>query len=168
MNSDASSGTISEATFLVTELRYTLGQLHVQLGEMDRETRAAMMCGDRSAETILQELIRSETEYQSKYAHLLQVKQPSIDDGPVAVPLPMREDDSEEGAEQPEFEQLRSRTIAMLDEAGDNWPAGLVELVKEQVGGDRQHTTDLAECRRQFLGRDQHPNLNESLTAGNQ
>lgn len=135
---------------------------------MDRETRAATMCGDRSAETILQELITSETEYQNKYARLLQVQLPGSDAPAVAVPLPMREDDSEEGAGQPEFEQLRSRTIVMLEEPGDDWPAGLVELVKEQVSGDRQHTTDLAECRRQFLATDRHPNLNESLTAGNQ
>lgn len=168
MNSDASSGTISEATFLITELRYTLGQLHVQLGEMDRETRAAMMCGDRSAESILQELIASETDYQNKYARLLRVQQPASDETTVRIPLPIREDDSEDGTGQPEFEQLRSRTIAMLEEAGDNWPDGLVELVKEQVAHDRQHTTDLAECRRQFLGREQRPNLNEPLTAGNQ
>ena len=135
---------------------------------MDRETRAVMMCGDRSAETILQELISAETDFQNKYARLLQVQLPGSDAPAVAVPLPMREDDSEEGAGQPEFEQLRSRTIAMLDEAGDDWPAGLVELVKEQVRGDRQHTMDLAECRRQFLATDQHPNLNESLTAGNE
>lgn len=127
-----------------------------------------MMCGDRSAETILQELITSETDFQNKYARLLQVQLPGSDAPAVSVPLPIREDDSEEGEGQPEFEQLRSRTIAMLEEAGDDWPAGLVELVKEQVGGDRQHTTDLAECRRQFLGREQRPNLNEPLTAGNQ
>lgn len=127
-----------------------------------------MMCGDRSAETILQELISAEMEYQNKYARLLQVRLAGSDAPPVPVPLPIREDDAEEDSGQPEFEQLRSRTIAMLEEAGDDWPAGLVELVKEQVSGDRQHTTDLAECRRQFLATDQHPNLNESLSAGNQ
>ena len=40
--------TISEPQFMLTELRYTLGQLHVQVLDLDPETRSKALCEGRS------------------------------------------------------------------------------------------------------------------------
>jgi hypothetical protein len=80
------------------------------------------------------------------------------------VPLPLNEDVSEESDEQNDFEHNRAQTIALLEEAGDNWPADLLDLVRQHVAEDRRHTTDLAECRMKYFETDTRSDLDEPLT----
>jgi hypothetical protein len=121
---DTVNQTISEATFLLTELRYTLGQIHVQIGDLDAETRRSAMCRDRSVESILQDMMASEDRYQEQYAQLLGVDVSSLHAPDQIVPLPMNEEVSELPQDQDDFEHNRAKTIALLENAGDNWPSG--------------------------------------------
>lgn len=150
-NMGVSTETISEPTFLLTELRYTLGQLHVQLGDLDDQSRQTMRCGDRSVDDILQEMLEYESRYQAEYAQMLQTSVP------------------QEGADQQfrghaAFEQRRAQTVAMLEAAGEDWPPQLIETVKQQIARDRASTTQIAECRKAAFETDQRPDLDEPLT----
>lgn len=162
---DTVNQTISEATFLLTELRYTLGQIHVQIGDLDAEARRSAMCGDRSVESILQDMMTSEDRYQEQYAKFLGVDTSKLHAPDQIVPLPLNEDISELPQEQDDFEHNRAQTIALLESAGDNWPDELLALVRQHVAEDRRHTTDLAECRMRYFESDTRPDLDEPLTA---
>jgi hypothetical protein len=162
---DTVSETISEATFLLTELRYTLGQMHVQIGDLDEETRKTAKCGDRSAADILAEMMRSEDAYQERYAQILGIDASKLKPAEEVVPLPLSEEVDEESQEQNDFEHNRAQTIALLDQAGDSWPAELLDLVRQHVAEDRRHTTSLAECRKHLYDTDSRPDNDEPLTA---
>ncbi|HEX6506596.1 MAG TPA: hypothetical protein VF221_03100 [Chloroflexota bacterium] len=156
------AGTITEAQFLLTELQYTLGQLHVQLADMDPDTRAATMCGDRSIEQVLSDLLTSESEYQAQYARLLGLDLPAQQDiDHIALPV---DDDIEQPGSQTTFEHMRTQTIELLRRAGDNWSQEVLDLVKRQVSEDRTQTTQIAECRKQLFEEDSRPDLEEPLT----
>jgi hypothetical protein len=154
--------TISESTFLLTELRYTLGQLHVQVLDLDPETRQTAVCGDRSIEQILSDLLESESKWQARYSQILQAK-PRSSARDTEVPLPVNSDDEQMSVENT-FEHRRAQTIAMLEGVGDPWPQELTDSVKQQIGEDRRITTDIAECRKTHFNQDQRPDLNEPLT----
>lgn len=160
---DTVSQTISEATFLVTELRYTLGQIHVQVGDLDESTRENATCGDRSVSSILREMQEAERRYQQRYSELLGASPQDLE-GTATLPLPVNEEQDETSDEQNAFEHQRAVTIALLERAGDEWPDELLELVREHVTGDRRNTTDLAECRRAYFETDNRPDLDEPLT----
>ncbi len=152
------SNTISEAQFLLTELRYTLGQLHVQVLDIDDETRASMTCNGRTINMILQDMAKYEDEYQSKYRHIAPAsssEQPSED----LIRLPM-----EESGLAASFEHKRAETITLLERVGLDWSRELLEMVKEQVQRDREHTTQVAECRKSFFEHDERPDLREPIT----
>jgi hypothetical protein len=143
---------ISEQAFLLTELRYTLGQLHVQLSGLNAEMRTSDLCGGRSIDQIVREMVSEEARYQREYASLLNI----------AIP----EGHQEEGfVGQDEFERRRTQTVAMLEGIGEDWPHRLTDLVKEQVAHDRQSTTEIAECRKSIYAEDQRPDLDQPLTA---
>src|SRR5947209_17020984 len=133
------SGTITEAQFLLTELQYTLGQLHVQLADMDDETRRSTMCADRSVEQVLQDMSSAETQYQSEYARLLNL---TVKTGETAdhVALPVSDEVQQPGA-QTTFEQLRTHTLELLQGTDANWTQEVLDLVKQQVSQDRRETT---------------------------
>jgi hypothetical protein len=156
-----SSGTISEADFLLTELRYTLGQLHVQVLDLDDDSRQSVMCGDRSIEEVLAQMAREEDENLGKYAELLHTSVPVNADETVPLPVTSAEEATgEEGS----FERKRARTIALLERAGENWPSDLLNAVREHVQRDRRYTTEIAECRKAYFEADTRPDLNEPLT----
>ena len=159
---DTDAGTITEAQFLLTELQYTLGQLHVQLADLDEETRQRGKCGDRTIEQVLADLSESEISYQSQYARLLNLNA-SADVTSDHVALPVN-DDEEEPSSQSRFEHLRTHTIEMLQGTEAQWTQGVVDLVKKQVMEDRVQTTQIAECRKTLYEGDARPDLDEPLT----
>jgi len=156
--------TITEPAFLLTELRYTLGQLHVQALDLDEEARRAACHEGRSIEETLADMVRYEKEYQARYSELLHRPDESGGKQVEATLLPVNEAEDAHGTES-DFEHLRGGTIVILEQAPDPWPQGLVDLVREQVARDRQSTTHIAECRKSWLGREQRPDLQEPLTA---
>src|SRR5579872_6237495 len=113
--------TISEPAFLRTELRYTLGQLHVQALDLDEEARREARCDGRSIEDILQDMVRYEQEYQSRYRNLLHAPPETGQIEAESVQLPVSEAEQAAGTEH-DFEQQRARTIAMLDGVTEPWP----------------------------------------------
>lgn len=160
------TGTITEAQFLMTELQYTLGQLHVQLADIDAPTRQSAMCGDRSIEQVLSDMCASEESYQSQYARLLGLQQQdaaTVDH--VALPVSESEDTAEMPGSQSAFERLRTHTIELLRGTESSWSQEVVDLVKRQVMEDRTQTTQLAECRKTIFERDDRADLDEPLTA---
>jgi hypothetical protein len=161
---DTTSATISESTFLLTELRYTLGQIHVQIGDMDEKARGMALYGDRTISDILAEMQSTEDEYQEKYGAMLGVDVASLHPSEQIVPLPISDEVDENAEDQNSFEHNRAQTIAMLEGAGDAWPPALVDLVRRHVSADRTHTTQLAECRKQYFETDTRPDLDQSLT----
>jgi hypothetical protein len=142
--------TVTEPSFLITELRYTLGQLHVQIGDLDAETRRTATCEGRNVDQILAEMLTEERRFQATYQNLLHV----------SPPKPHRE---EALIGKNELEVERMRTIALLEQAPSHWPDQLVELVREHVASDRRSTTQLAECRKSLYSHDQRPDLDEPL-----
>ena len=155
--------TISESTFLITELRYTLGQLHVQVLDLDADARQNAMCGDKSIDELLRDLARSEDQWQARYRDILQQAGPSGREAGVDVPLPVNNAEEEPGVES-EFEHRRARTIAMLEEVDGTWPAALLEAVRQHVSEDRKATTAIAECRKAYFREEQRPDLEEPIT----
>lgn len=143
--------TTSEADFLLTELRYTLGQLHVQLGDLGSGVRPAAAATGRSADQIVAELTREESTYQAQYARLLGVSLPPESGAPAADP---------EAA----FVAQRERTLRLLEQAGDTWPPELIDAVKQHVAHDRSLTTEIANLRKTLFDEDQRPDLNQPLT----
>jgi hypothetical protein len=121
----------------LTELRYTVSQLHVQLGDLSADARSNVRCGGRTPDQILEEMVRREARYAGQYARLLHEQAAVPDDGgPV----------SEET-----FERRRAETLALLERTNTPWPATLLDAAKQQIAEDRQAATELAECRRQVL-----------------
>jgi hypothetical protein len=156
------TGTITEAQFLLTELQYTLGQLHVQLADLDEETRQRVKCGDRTIEQVLSDLGESETSYQSQYARLLDLNSSPVETSDhVALPV---YDDVEQDGSQSRFEHLRTHTIEMLQGTEGQWTQEVLDLVKKQVMEDRVQTTQIAECRKTMYEGDARPDLDEPLT----
>jgi hypothetical protein len=142
---------ISEADFLVTELRYTFAQLSVQLGDLNSADRRELKFEGRSAEQIFRDMIHCEEKFQAHCARLLHRAPPPEQDD-IA-------DGSREG-----FERKREQTVAMLTEA-DDWSRELVELVKQQVSEDRGFATELAEIRTMALARHRPPDVSEPISA---
>jgi hypothetical protein len=137
---------ISEPDFLMTELRYTLGQLTVQLGGVGSDVQADAPEVRDEIRPVLKRMLENEKSYQDQYARLLGISRPAA------------------GAGTGTFTQLREQTIAMLKRAGENWPPELLACVKQQVAGDREATTQIAEARRAMLDHDQRPDLETPLT----
>lgn len=152
------SKSITEAQFLLTELRYTLGQLHVQILDIDDESRASMTCNGRTINMILQEMAKYENEYQFQYRQFAHV-QPGAKLSEEAINLPM-----EESGTAASFEHKRAETITLLERADPDWSRELLDLVKEQVQRDREHTTQVAECRKSFFEQDERPDLRDPIT----
>lgn len=142
---------ISEPAFLLTELRYTLGQLHVQLGDLDASSRQNTEGRERSVEEILDDMIRDENTYQTQYSRML------------GVPVP-EEGPDEQFRGQSAFERKRAQTVALLEKAEDNWSEELIDCVKQQVSGDRTYTTEIANRRKELFEQDQRPDLEEPIT----
>lgn len=161
---DSVDGTISQAEFLLTELKYTLGQIHVQIGDLDAETRRSAMCEGRTVDGILQEMMKSEDHYLEEYASLLGVDSREFNAAEQDIPLPLNADVDEATDDQNDFEHKRAQTIALLESAGDVWPQPVLDLVKQHVSEDRRHTTELAECRIKYFESDSRPDLDQPLT----
>jgi hypothetical protein len=125
---------ISEPSFLITELRYTLGQLHVQLGDLDASGHRSTGPEGRTVDQILSDMLADERDYQDSYRRLLHLSSDS-------------EHREEALLGQTEFEHARNRTVAILEKAPLEWPAELLALVKEQLGKDRARTTEIAQVR---------------------
>jgi hypothetical protein len=156
------AGTITEAQFLLTELQYTLGQLHVQLADMDAGTRQRGMCGDRTIEQVVSDLSESEMSYQSQYARLLNLTAPSNETSDhIALPV---SDDMEQPGSQTRFEHLRTHTIELLHGTDAQWTQEVLDLVKKQVAEDRAQTTQIAECRKTIFEGDSRSDLDQPLT----
>ncbi|HLJ66057.1 MAG TPA: hypothetical protein VKX16_01695 [Chloroflexota bacterium] len=153
--------TISESTFLLTELRYTLGQLAVQTMGLDSETRQMPLCSGRSVDQILSEMIDRETGFQKSCAELLGTTPPVASDN-VGAAIPLSSEDVGASAVH-RFEQLRTATIELL-EGHDSWPPALLADVKEQAAADRRETTAIAECRRAYLDATHGEHLQKPLT----
>lgn len=154
--------TISEARFLLTELRYTLGQLHVQVLDLDESARTESGNGPQSIDAILSDMVRHEGEYQARYSGMLGASLPALNVR--EIPLPINENEAQPGREHT-FEQKRAQTIALLEQAGENWSEDLLDLVKHQVQQDRKCATAIAERRKSAFEHDQRPDLNEPLAA---
>lgn len=154
--------TISEEAFLLTELQYTLGQLHVQVLDLDQEVRREPIGEqNRSVDDILAAMIDAEKRYQGQYMQLLHTSgTPQTDD----IPLPV-EANEEVPSRENTFEHLRAETIEMLKAGGANWTPALLEMVRQQVADDRRATTEIAEARTAYYEQEQRPDLNEPLTA---
>jgi hypothetical protein len=137
---------------LLTELRYTLGQLHVQLGDLSSSSvRASAANTDRTVEQEVASMVQDEAKYQAQYAQLLNIAAP--------------QSGGETGAAGEEvFIRQRERTLAMLQQAGEPWPEELIAAVQQQVANDRRHTTVIADLRKGLFEQDQRPDLDEPLT----
>lgn len=156
------SGTITEAQFLITELQYTLGQLHVQLADLDAVTREQAMCGDRTIDQVIRDLSVSEVAHQLQYAQLLDVDASARQTSEhVALPI---NDDSEQPDPQSKFEHLRTRTIELLQGTEADWTQAVLDLVRQQVIHDREQATQIAECRKTAFEDDTRVDLAEPLT----
>jgi hypothetical protein len=155
------AGTITEAQFLLTELQYTLGQLHVQLANMDAESMRRLMCGDRNIEQVMSDLCESEIAYQTQYAQLLDLEVPADAGEHIALPV---SDESVQPGSQSRFEHLRTRTIELLDGTETRWTQEVLDLVKRQVSEDRSQTTQIAECRKSNFEGEARPDLDAPLT----
>jgi hypothetical protein len=152
---------IPEETFLLTELRYTLGQLHVQIGDLD-DSALSNETGGQSIDSLLAQLIDNEKQYQAQYARVLNVAAPAHpDDQPIPLPV---EHQADEMTKRARFEHMRAATVAMLEGAGASWPAGLREAVREQVQADRNVTTQIANRRQQIFEEPQRPDLDQPIT----
>jgi hypothetical protein len=157
------SGTITEAQFLITELQYTLGQLHVQLADLDPGTRAELSCGDRSVEQVLIDMGEHERSMQSEYARILGLSVPNEEGDAAAIAIPVSDEEVDPGS-QSDFEQLRTQTIDMLTGTDEQWTAEMLDLVREHVKRDRAETTQIAECRKSMFADDSRPDLEAPLT----
>jgi hypothetical protein len=155
------AGTITEAQFLLTELQYTLGQLHVQLADMDAQSMRSGMCGDRTIEQVISDLCESELTYQSQYARLLNLSESGGASEHVALPMA---DETEQRSSQSRFEHLRTRTIELLHGTEGQWSQEVLDLVKRQVSEDRTQTTQIAECRKSTFESEGRPDLDKPLT----
>ena len=156
------SGTITEAQFLLTELQYTLGQLHVQLADLDAEALKRGRCGDRTIEQVLTDLNDSEAAYQAQYARILGVAAPAESaESHVALPVA---DDVGDDSWQANFERRRTQTIDLLTGRDADWTQELLDLVKQQVSEDRKQTTQIADCRKTLFEGDARADLDEPLT----
>jgi len=144
---------ISEPQFLLTELRYTLGQLNVQLGDLTTRQEQEGGALHPSVREILDTMTRAERKYQEQYSRL------------TGVGLPEKVPVQDEGSPAAGFEQLRIGTIALLEQAQPEWTPELIEAVRQQVADDRQRTTLIAEERKRIFESDQRPDLDEPLTA---
>lgn len=158
-----SSTTISEEDFLLTELRYTLGQLHVQVLDLDEETRTWAADAETSIDSILSDMLRHEKEYQARYAAMAHANTSHVAGDEHGI-LPVSAPDDPNSAENV-FEHERSHTIALLESTGTPWPDELLATVKEHVQMDRQHTTKIAEYRRRYFEHTQRPDLQEPLVS---
>lgn len=143
--------TISEPAFLITELRYTLGQLNAQLGDISNRQEAGGTTERPSIYQVLEAMQQSERRYQEQYGRMTGIAVP--EDAPV----------QDTGSPAEAFERRRIATIAMLEQIEGEWPDTLVELVRQQVAEDRQHTTQIANDRKVIFENDQRPDLNQSL-----
>jgi hypothetical protein len=129
---------VTEAAFLLIELRYTLAQLRAQLRDLDESARAEALSDGQSIDSILEAMARFERRYQTHYAEILQL----------ALPAGGHEDkiSGYDGVE-----RRRRKTIEMLDKVGEDWPEALLNSVKRQVADDREYATRIAEHRRGLL-----------------
>lgn len=146
-----STDSISEPTFLLTELRYTLGQLNTQLGDVNAKQEQQSPGGAPSIDAVLQDMAQAERKCQQQYEKLT---------GIPARELPI----ADSGSPAEAFEKLRLGTITQLEQVGSTWPAQLVEAVRQQIAEDRRRTTQIANERRNLFEHDQRPDLNEPLT----
>lgn len=145
------TGSISESSFLLTELRYTLGQLQVQLADVDSSTtnQATVDIYGRIHD-ILRGMAEYETRYQTRYNEMTQAQVP-----PETSELPAEP--------QSVFESRREQTIALLEQVREPWPDSLLEVVRGHVAEDRQCTTAIAEERKALFEQDQRPDLGAPL-----
>lgn len=143
---------ISEPTFLITELRYTLGQLNAQLGDLTARQAASSPGTAPSAHQVLSAMVQSEQQYQEQYSRL------------AGIPLPAKVPVQDAGSPAAAFERMRIGTIAMLEQIQGDWLPELSNLVRQQVADDRQRATQIADDRKAVFESDQRPDLNEPLT----
>lgn len=141
------TGSISESSFLLTELRYTLGQLHVQLADIDSSTTnqaTADIYG--RIHDILRRMVEYETRYQTQYCGIIHAQVPAETSGLPAEPESI-------------FESRRGQTIALLEQVREPWPDNLLESVRGHVAEDRHNATAIAEERKALFEQDQRPDL---------
>lgn len=144
---------IPENVFLLTELRYTLGQLHVQLGDLEPHQRQ-LERGGRSVNRVLQEMMDRERRFQQEYARATHIPAPG------AQETPRGEEPDDET-----FEKMRLDTITLLEQV-EPWPDSLLDAIKQQVAGDRAAATELAELRQYIFEHPDNQHLMEPLTQG--
>lgn len=143
--------TISEPTFLITELRYTLGQLNAQLGDLTTRQETRGTNDTPSIEQVLGAMAQSEQKYQERYHRL------------TGIAIPEQAPVQDAGSPAAAFERLRIATITMLEQIEGEWPDPLRERVRQQVAEDRQRTTQIAGDRKAIFDNDQRPDLNQPL-----
>lgn len=141
------TGSISESSFLLTELRYTLGQLHVQLADIDSSTTNEATAGIYGRiHDILGRMAEYEARYHIQYSEITHAQVPAEASGLPAEP-------------ESTFEARRGQTIALLEQVREPWPESLLELVRNHVAEDRHNTTAIAEERKALFEQDQRPDL---------
>lgn len=143
--------TISEPTFLITELRYTLGQLNAQLGDITTRQESRGTSDKPSIDQVLEAMLQSEQKYQEQYS------------GMTGVAIPENVPVQDAGSPAAAFERMRIGTITMLEQVEGEWPESLRDRVRQHIAEDRQHTTQIAVDREGIFENDQRPDLNQSL-----
>jgi|SRR5579875_831044 len=141
---------ISQQEFLLSELRYSIGQLHVQLGNLHPDSLGDAPPGKPSINDILDALITRERNSQSEYARLLK------------LPTPIEPEPA--GDREAVFDALRDQTIALLQQGPAAWGQELIDAVQEQVRSDRQSATEIAERRDILAAEANNPNIQRPLT----
>lgn len=136
---------------MITELRYTLGQLNTQLGDLTTVQEARGTSETPAIYQVLEAMTESERKYQEQYSRML------------GVPIPENVPVQDAGSPAGQFERLRIGTITMLEQVEGEWPDQLRELVRQQVSEDRQRTTQIAGDRKAIFEHDQRPDLNKPL-----
>src|SRR5205823_4674839 len=118
-----------------------------QVLDIDAASRDRATADGRCVNAVLREMIQHEEDYQNHLAELLGTAPPEVDKEDDEIPIPISNAEEPGGAEA-DFEHRRAHTINMLESQGENWPSGVLELVKDIVREDRNHTTELAEVRK--------------------
>ncbi|MGI8824772.1 MAG: hypothetical protein ACR2JC_03850 [Chloroflexota bacterium] len=125
---------ISESTFLLIELRYTAGQLRVQIDNVRAELPSASPNEDEAGR-VLARMIEDEGKYQAQYVRILGRQCPNQhrgeDEDPFAV-----------------FAGRRAQTLDMLEAVPEPWHDDLLALVRRHVSQDRRQATEIADQRR--------------------
>lgn len=140
---------VSQESFLLTELLYTVSQLQVQLGALKASAEGAGEVSFGHAVSIVEGMIEAEERYRAQFAGILNVE--------------IQQSEPKQGYGPEGFRSQREETVALLERVQKPWPRSLFEAVREVAANDRSQTTAIAQHRSRLLELDSRSNLDQPL-----